>query len=239
MKIKKIKNYQTKLLQIQLLKLYYKKKAYNFKTSLKQLELHLNKISDIIYRYHITNKRILFLGFPQNFKKILKNTNHIIVPEYVWSNGMLSNRNQKINNNLLRTKNGATFIGKTNKLLFKLRKKIDLVIVYNLNKDSTAIKESYFARIPVVAFTNKLKMLDIQTTYASEGLHNFTSNKLTNNDFFFSLIETTMKRALQAQKISIIKDKISNIISRKVKKRTPNNSSSFWKRKKKNDQPKT
>jgi len=227
MKIKKIKSYKTKLLQLQLLKLYYRKKSYNFKTSLKRLELYLSKISDIIYRYHIANKKILFLGFPKNFKKILKKTKHIIVPEYAWSNGMLSNRNQKINKtDEFISNNKNTLSNKTAKLLFQLRKKIDLVVIYNLDNRNTAIEESYLTRIPVIAFTDKFKILDKNKTYASEGLHTFVNEKILNNNFFFSIIETTLKRALKVKKTSKPKKEIINISRRKPflnkKKNRPN-----------------
>ena len=215
MKIKRINSYKTKLLQLQLLKLYYKKESYNFKSSLKRLELYLSKISDTVYRYHTANKKILFLGFPKSFKKILKKTKHVIVPEHAWVNGMLSNRNQKINKADDSMDNRSSLSNKTTKLLSQLQKKIDLVVIYNLNQDHTAIKESFLGRIPVIAFTDQLKILSIYETYVSEGLHTFVSEKLLNNHFFFSIIETTLKRALRSKKRTKTRKNIMNISRRK------------------------
>lgn len=221
MKLKKIRNYKTKLLQLQLLRLYYKKESYKFKTSLKRLELHLNKISDIIYRYHIANKKILFLGFPSKFKTILKNTKHIIVPEHAWSNGMLSNRNQKGNS----FDNTTLKNNRTSTLMLKLQKRIDLAVLYNLNSTNTAIKESYLTRIPVITFTNKLPVSRTQGTYLTEGLHTFVDEQQLNNYFFLSIIEVTLKRALKVKKLSKTNTSIFNTIRKKKipwKKKRPN-----------------
>jgi len=213
MKLQKTKNYKTKLLQLQLLKLYYKKESYELKTSLKRLELHLNKISNIIYRYHIANKKILFLGFPSKFKTLLKNTKHIVVPEHAWSNGMLSNRNQKGNS----YNNTTLKDNRTSTRMFKLQKKIDLAVLYNLTSTNTAIKESYLARIPVITFTNKFPVNKTKGTYLTEGLHTFVNEQRLNNYFFFSITEVTLKRALKAKKFAKTKISIFDRMTRERK----------------------
>lgn len=184
MKLKKVNKSKNKLLQLQILKLYHKKKSYNFETKLKRIEIHLNKISNIIYKYHITNKKILFVGFPNNFNKIIKNTRHMLIPESNWHNGMLSNRittqtkKLKIPSNMLQVK-----------------KKPDLIVIYNLNKKSTAIKESYHTRIPAITFSKKLNLLNILPSYNSIGNYNLINEKAENNNFIFSFIKTSLYRA--------------------------------------------
>lgn len=188
MKIKKIKKYQSRLLRLQILKLYYKKKSQNSETTVKQIELYLNKISHVIYNYHINNKKILFIGFPKNFKKNLKQTKHSFIPECQWLNGMLSNRNynnkqKKVPNNLI-------------KLFLKLKKKIDLIIIYDLNKESTAIEEAYIARTPVINLTTKLKITNAFSTYEFPGnFFNINHQKHTNNNIFFSVIQIALEKA--------------------------------------------
>lgn len=91
-------------LELQIVKQYSKKKIFNPKTELKLTEVLLNKIANVIYLYHVTGKTILFLGFPENFNKILKSTKHLLVPEFMWQNNMLSN-NISFSNNDKKSKN--------------------------------------------------------------------------------------------------------------------------------------
>ena len=124
MKIRKIKKFQYTLLKLNLIKdQVYKKKiqknnyddVFNIKTEI--IELHLKKALQIIYKYHMNHKKILFIGVPQNFQKkfsnILRNTKHIAIPKSIWINGVLSNRYCNI----------PSFIFKTTK---KYRKKNEI-----------------------------------------------------------------------------------------------------------------
>lgn len=191
-----MKKYPNKLIQLQILKLYYKKKAYNFKHSLKQIEVHLNKISNIIYKYHITNKKILFIGFPENFIKILHNTKHIVIPEHIWFNGMLSNRISNFSNSNKQMRIPMDI----HKLLFKLEKQLDLIIVYNLTNKASAINESYISRLPVITLDKNLDTLKNKATYKTPGNYSFTNEKTQNNELFYSFIKTTLKRAISKKK---------------------------------------
>lgn len=218
MKIKNIKKHNKKLIQLQILKLYYKKKSYNFKTNIKQTELNLNKISNIIYNYHIHNKKILFLGFPKNFKKILQNTKHTLVTEYEWINGMLSNRHSRTAMNNVFSKEQTKTSTYNNQLTLKLQKKIDLIIIYNLNEKATAVEESYIAKIPVITFNENFKINDNQAIYESPDNFKLINDKIFNNNFFFSIIKTTLKKALKTKKIFVYKNKksLSNFYTNKT-----------------------
>jgi ribosomal protein S2 len=59
-------------------------------------ELYLKNVLQIIYKYHNINKKILFIGIPVSFQKklskILKKPRHIVIPQSIWINGVLSNR---------------------------------------------------------------------------------------------------------------------------------------------------
>ena len=194
--IKKIRKQKNKLIQLQILKTYYNRKSSNFENNLKQIQIHLNKISNIIYKYHLTNKKILFLGLPKDFKKTIKNTKHLLIPEFAWFNGLLNNRlNEKSNISL-----------NTFKLLTSLRKKIDLIVIANFKSKSTAIKESYIARIPVITMNHKLSFSNYKTTYTAISNYSLINEKMEPNNLFFSIIKATLNKAKKIKKISKIEN---------------------------------
>lgn len=196
MKLKKVKKCKNKLIKLQIIKLHYKKQSVNFENNLKQIEVFLNKMSNIIYRYHITNRKILFLGFPDNFMKVIKGTKHILIPELVWFNGMLSNR----------VSDKKILPLSTFKLITDLKKKVDLIVVCNLNQRTTVIEESYIARIPVISVSNNLNILNLKTTYKLIGNYNMINEKMENNNLFSSLVSTTLSRAKKAKKVNLYKN---------------------------------
>ena len=202
----KTKRYSNKLIQLQILKLHYKERSYAFKTSLKQTEIHLNKISNIVYKYHITDRKILFIGFPNKFAEILSGTRHLVLPEYIWFNGMLSNRTRLSSPSSQTTaKKQAKMPLNLHQLLLKLKKKLDLVIVYNLNDKATAVKESYLSRIPVITLSGNLDILNNNATYKSPKSFNFVNEKITHNNIFYSILKTTLRRAISAKKTKNLK----------------------------------
>jgi ribosomal protein S2 len=54
---------------------------------------------------------------------------------------------------------------KSSKLLFKLRNKSDLVVVFDKVTDKDALNESYLARIPVISLNCDLNLLKNKSTY--------------------------------------------------------------------------
>jgi hypothetical protein len=196
MKLKKLTKSKQFFMQLQILKLYSKKKTINSKTTLRSTEILLNKIANVIYRFHIAGKKILFLGFPNHFSNTLKHTKHLFIPNFMWFNGMLTNKasnaqykkTTKIPKNLF-------------KLLLKLKEKPSLIIVYNLNDNLAAVKESYLRHIPVITFNNKLDILDIKSVYKSTGSYNFLIEKIKNNNFVFSFIKTIIYQGKRKKKV--------------------------------------
>lgn len=213
--MKKIGKSSNKLVKLQIFKMGLEKTSDNFETNLKQIEIHLNKISNILYKYHVANKRILFLGFPTHFSKILKKTKHILIPEFTWFNGMLSNRTLDSMSSTEKTQLPKNIFS----LLLKLKKKIDLVIIYNLDTKSTAVQESYLSQIPVITLTHKLDILNCKTSYNSFGNYCFKNEKMKNNNFFFSFLKTTLKRAKKAEKVQTYKNlaKLKSLYAKKRK----------------------
>ena len=179
MKLKKIKKTNNKLLQLQIFKLYTKKVFSGLNTAdSKQKLINLRKAADLIHKYHNTNKKILFIGFPHSFKQILKNTKHILLPEFFWYNGMLSNRISPINN---------SFEKKISKIMLQLKRKLDLIVVSpTLNKNSTLIKEGKLLKIAIINFRKN---------------NNLINHKLPNNNFFFSFIKMTLNKAKKSKKV--------------------------------------
>lgn len=188
MKIKKIKYSNNKILKLQTLKLYAKSIKNNDKNQLSHIQAHLNKISNIVYKYSKANKKILFLGFPIKFKKSLKNTKHRMIPEFVSFNGILTN--PMFFNKIKKIKNYSL---PTLKLILKI-KKPDLVIIYNKNNKSKAIQESYIARIPTITFNDKLNF-DNKTDYQSLGNYKLLNEKAKSQNFILSFLTSTLNRA--------------------------------------------
>ncbi len=190
MKIQKLKKSKYPNLELQIVKLYSKKKTFNPKIEIKLTEVLLNRIANILYLYHITGKTIVFLGFPTNFNKILEKTKHLLVPEFMWQNNMFNN-NGKLSN-----KNRKTKIPKNMfKLKTKLRKKVDLIIINNIEKNNIAFKESYLARIPVITLSEKLEITKIKSSYNSTGSYNFFTEKKENKNFFVLFIKSILLKA--------------------------------------------
>jgi len=72
MKIEKIKNIKNKILKLKLIQTkIYDKKQYLNNIKIEDIEFRLKKILYIIYKYHISNKKILFIGNPLNLRNTL------------------------------------------------------------------------------------------------------------------------------------------------------------------------
>ena len=195
MKLKKLKKSRYPNLELQIVKQYSKKKKFNPKTEIKLTEVLLNKIANVTYLYHVTGKTILFLGFPANFNKILKATKHLLVPEFMWQNNMFNN-NISFSNNNKKAKMPKNIF----KLKTKLRKKVDLILINNADKNKIAFKESYLARIPAITLTEKQEITKIRSSYNSTGSYNFFSEKEGNMNFFYLFIKSVLLRAKKCNK---------------------------------------
>ena len=191
MKLKKLQKSKYSNLELQIFKLFSKKKIFNSKIEVKSTKILLNKIANIIYLYHITNKTILFLGFPTKFIKILKTTKHILVPEFMWQNNMFNSINLS-----KKTKTPKNIF----KLQTKLKKKVDLIIINNLDRNTTPFKESYLARIPAITITKRIEISKLKSNYNSTGSYNLFTEKQENNNFFYLFLKTILLRAKTKKK---------------------------------------
>ena len=196
MKIKGLTKRRTKLLQLNILKLKLHRKLQlnSLEKSTKQTELYFKKVIQIIYRYHLFGKRILFLGFPLHFQDIVKRTKHILIPESSWLNGLITN--QILKPNYLLTKQQKRLPFKVVKLLLHLKKKIDLVVVFNLNQNFNAVEESYISRIPIVGGVEQLNMFDEKVTYKLFHEFKLINFKIATNNFFTAMVKLVLKQAI-------------------------------------------
>jgi ribosomal protein S2 len=206
MKIRKIKKFQYTLLKLNLIKeQVYKKKiqknnyddVLNVKTEI--IELHFKKALQIIYKYHINCKKILFIGVPQNFQKkfsnVLKYTKHIAIPESIWVNGLLSNRSAIFRHLYLkRQKNIEKKIRLKNKTIYFLIsviKQPNLIVVFNQDLEKNALNETYKLKLPIITLNNNL-FFDTKSSYKIPG--NFQSIYKKNHHAVFLVLTSILKK---------------------------------------------
>lgn len=221
MKINKITKYQSKLVKLKLIKTkIYKKNEHNF-IKTEEIVSRLKKALYIIYKYHINNKKILFIGTPLNLdeklKNLIKNTKHTYIPESVWMNGVLTNQ-QSCFKYLL--KNQQSINRKISTILFKTKKKSDLIVILDSSTNPNALNEGYLTRTPVISIGSNLDSLDTKSSYKVPGNFKFINKKIRNN-FFYSMLSATLKKAHTNSK----KTKINFLYSmlRKTFKKTQTN----------------
>lgn len=201
MKIKKITQHQNKLLKFKLSQSrIYNKKHYINNIKFEDIEYRLKKAFHIIYKYHVFNKKILFVGTPIRLnpiiQKTLKNSRHFLIPETFWKNGILTNnisffkhllKNKKINNN------------KVSDFLFQLKKNIDLIVLLNESSNKSAQNESYLTKIPTISLNSELDIYKNKTNYKIPGNFQFF-NKKTRDNFFYSILIAIFKKGKKTKK---------------------------------------
>lgn len=108
---------------------------------LNQTVINLRNALKLIYEYNKSNKKILFVGFPElekkKFNKLLKNS-HYYINHNLWINGLLSNKQIILSNSKFKT----------------LKKKPDLLVIYQNSIELETLKEGINLNIPIVSFTN-------------------------------------------------------------------------------------
>lgn len=222
MKIKKVTKRKNKLIYLNILKTktYDTSQLSNIKNSTKQTELYFKKAAQILYKYNISGKRILFLGFPASFQSVLKNTKHVLIPESNWLNGLITNQILRFNYSLTKQQKRLPF--KIVQLLLELKKKIDLVVVFNLNNNISAVNESYSARIPIIGSYTNFGLQTDKVTYKVTNNFKLVNDNFLNSNFFISMIKLILKKSiLMTSKKSQIK--YYNSIKTRFKKKYKTN----------------
>lgn len=195
MKIKQKSLKTNKLLKINIIKTQLYKKIINHFVTLNDIIFRFKQALQIIYKYHINNKKILFVGFPNDienkFQIILKDTNHILIPNSFWMNGIITNPKKCLN---YLFNNHKLVNTKISKILFLLNTKVDLVVILDSIAAKNILNESYVAKIPVVYLNEDLNIFDSQPTYKIPGNFKY-SIKNPRNNFFYGTIYSLLKKA--------------------------------------------
>lgn len=192
MKIKNTIKSKNKLLKLKLIKTKIYKKNYTF-TNLKieDIEYRLKKGLEIIYKYHVNSKKILFISssltIQTTIKNILKNTIHTFMPDYLWLNGAMTNNSPKQNISESQKKN-------TYQTALKLRKKYNLIVILDREIKGDVITESHKTKIPVIFLGSNLNIFDMKSNYKIPGNFLLAKKKIRDN-FFLALLESTLKKA--------------------------------------------
>lgn len=194
MKLKRTSLYKNKVLKLQLVKTkIFDKKQYLNNIKLEDIEYRLKKALHLIYKFHIKNKKIAFIGTPviltPNFRSLFKTTNHAIIPESIWMNGILTNQSSSFR---YLSKDQKT--AKLLEILFQLKRKSDLIVICDSSINAVALEEGYVAKIPIISFGNNFSITNNKSSYKIPG--NFNSKvQIFRNNFLFSILLATLKKA--------------------------------------------
>ena len=197
MKIITLTKYKNKLLKLKLLKTKVSSNQSDFNyLLLKDVETRLKKTLQIIYRFHIANKKILFVGTPlklnHKIKQLLKNKKHSFIPESIWINGIITNPGPSFKHLLKRHSINSD---KTSKFLFNLKNQADLIIILNEKFNLNALKESSLKRVPTITLNASYNSSHFNlTAYKVAGYYNFARKEIRNN-LFFLLLSSLLKKA--------------------------------------------
>jgi len=160
--------------------------------NLNQIIVDLKKVLRVIFQYHQTDKRILFVGFPDKLEsKVNKLTQHVAVPYNFDIQGMISNYNRKSLrsdriSDQIRSKNHLKF------LLPKLSKKLDLIVLLHSDKKEIILSEAKSVKVPVIVIgTDVASESSDKVLYSVEG--NF-KNTIYNTNIFFICLNFLFKK---------------------------------------------
>lgn len=182
MKVKKTIKHTSKLLKLKLIKsrIYKKRKSFYFLKA-EKIEHNLKKSFQVIYKYHINNKKILFLSFfsIKKLEKLLIGTRHKFLTETNWFNGKITNRS------ILKEK--------------KLKNNYHLVIILDSFVNKNILRENYKNKIPIIKLHNNFDFFNLGHNYSIVGDFSFNKKKIREN-FFFNLLKVIFKRAKRINK---------------------------------------
>lgn len=155
-------------------------------SSLNETIFNLKKALQIIFQYHIKNKRILFVGVPTKLEsKINKITNHVAIPQDLNVQGLISNRSNK---NLISVKQAdKQKSAKFKSLLPKLLKTPDLVVVVAHDKVEAIYKACAVAKLPVINFKTEDLSKETWSTYSYDLQLSHKNSSLTTDKNLFSI----------------------------------------------------
>jgi ribosomal protein S2 len=192
-KINKTNIKKTNFLKLKLLKNY----IYINKTI--EILPRLKKALNVIFKYHINNKRILFIGNSnQKLITALTQTKHIFIPQSIWVEGILTNSESFFKQFL--EKSNKTSRQKFN-AFEQLNKTIDLIVIINEHFSNKIIDEANKAQIPTIVCNCELEMFNTKPCFKIPN----NDKKLTNN-FLYSILVAIIYKISKIK----LKNKIKN-----------------------------
>ena len=200
MKIKNTIKYQNKLLKLKLIKTKIYKKNYPFMNlKIEDIEYRLKKGLQIIYKYHINGKKILFVGnsstVETKMKILLKNTKHLFIPEYSLLNGVITNKQQFSTDLSKKSSYNQTP---------KLKNKHHLIVICGKQINNNILSEGYKAKIPIIFLGSNLDIFNIKSSYKIPGNFLLAKKKMISH-FLLALLEAIFRKS----KTSILKKNIT------------------------------
>ena len=153
----------------------------------------LKKNLKLIYKFHINNQKILFIGFKDvnkwtKFKVLFFKSKHYIISNF-WLNGFLINRSEiskfffkKLKKNSIKDFNEIFFTKKTP----------DLIVSVSNSSFETPYQEIFKIKIPSIFF---LKNVSEKNCFNYQLLGNLTSNK--SKIFIYLLLKSVLTLSLK------------------------------------------
>lgn len=193
MKIKNlsIKNKKNLLIHLQIIQSKFFSENFDKKKlnkSLDNIKLYWKKIVNLIFEYHVNNKNILFLNFPEKFKihinNLIWNTNHT-------------------------AKDFQTIINKN-----KFEICFDLIIVFNKDINLERIF-NYFSYVPLIIIDSDLNNSKHIYNYKISGNFEYMEHK--KNNLLYSLLRAIFNRIKINKKDNLLKKLKSKIVKKKWK----------------------
>lgn len=169
-----------KLLKLKLIQTKAYKKFYiynNFK--IEDIEHRLKKSLEIIQKYHINGKKILFItsSSVSKWNDLLKHTKHNIVNKDFLSNKKINDR--------------FNFLHPLKKL--NSQTKYNLIVILGKFSNDNFINENYKKKIPIIFVGHSLDIFNNQLSYKVPGDFSFHKKK-TREYLFLILIKSVLTK---------------------------------------------
>jgi hypothetical protein len=154
------------------------------------VECRLKKGLKVIFKYHVSRKKIIFVGIlsPAEeiaVKTLLKNTRHMFVPEHLW-----------LNEDIFNDKLSQTYFSKNDSSHEALQFKNTYHLVVMLNCSITNVGvESFKVKIPTVVLSNNLDMFNMTFSYKILGNY-IVSKKKMKSHLFFMLLQSFLENSI-------------------------------------------
>ena len=177
MKIRNLTIYKTKLTKLNLINSkFFNKETISEIVNVDQIKYQLKKALKIIYKFHVNDKKILFIGkVDERILQQLKTSKHMWFNQSNKTEGFITNNS------------------------FNLRKKenknnYNLIVILSSDNNENIIKEGYSAKIPTIQINTQLNIFEYKCDYKIPGSFKFANKNIENTSFYF-MLQATLKRA--------------------------------------------